>query len=183
MIDLSTESKEIIARYPPGRARSALLPLLHLAQERDGHVSRTAMDEIAALVGITAAEIRAVATFYSMLHLEPKGKRVVSVCHNLACSLSGAERVIEAIESDEGVSFGETSSDGEFTFERAECLAVCDAAPVIQVDYDRVHGPVTLESALELLRRLRSVSQEPPLLVDSIPLTEKERGLLGEDPA
>jgi NADH-quinone oxidoreductase subunit E len=133
------------------------MPLLRLAQERDGWVTAEAMAEVGDILGLSSAEVLAVASFYSMYHLKPKGRHVISVCHNLACNLMGAERVIEHLEDTLGVdSEGETTADGAFTLERAECLAACDAAPCLQVDYDALHAKMTPESAEALVEELRT---------------------------
>lgn len=150
MIDLRAEAERLFALYPPGRQRSAILALLRLVQERDGHVTREGIREVANLIGLTSAEVLGVASFYSMLHLEPKGRHVMSVCHNLSCSLQGAEEVIAALEEHLGVDCGEVTPDGLISLERAECLARCDLAPVVQVDYGRMIGPVTPDEARDL---------------------------------
>jgi NADH-quinone oxidoreductase subunit E len=154
-VSLAANAGEIIARYPEGRSRSALVPLLRATQDRDGYVTRAAIGEIADLLGLNAAEVSGVASFYHMLKLRPHGRRVVSVCHNLACSLSGAEDLVAALERYLRVRPGETTPDGEFTLERAECLAFCDKAPMIQIDYDEMLGPMTPSDVVELVRRLR----------------------------
>ena len=148
------EVAAIIARYPEGRSRSALLPLAHLVQRRDGYVTPEGMRQVADVLGLTLAEVRSVISFYTMFHLKPKGRHTVSVCHNIACSMRGAESVISALESRLGVECGETSSDGEITLERAECLAACDLAPMLQIDYDEVVGPLALESVSSVIDRL-----------------------------
>lgn len=179
MIDLASEAQELFEKYPKGKERSALLPLLRRAQDRDGYLTNEAMEEIARLLSISAAEVRGVASFYSMIHLKPVGRHVVSVCHNLACNLLGAERVIERLEEHLAISCGETTSDGEFTLERAECLAFCDKAPMIQIDYDEMIGPLTPSSALDTIERVRTArATEPAPLVDSIDLTDEEERLL-----
>ena len=148
--------QEILARYPDGRQRSAVMPLLRLAQERDGWVRPEAMEQIGAILGLSSAEVLAVASFYSTYHLKPKGKHVISVCQNLACSLMGAEEVIEHLEETLGVdSEGGTTPDGAFTLTRAECLATCDIAPCLQVDYDRMVAKVTPARVDALLAELR----------------------------
>lgn len=160
-VDLARHSEEITRRYPPSRSRSALIPLLHLAQRRDGYLTRSGIDEVAGILGLSPAEVTAVATFYTMLHMKPKGRHVVSVCHNIACTLSGAEEIISNLESKLGISCGETTSDGEFTLERAECLAACDLAPMMQIDYDQMIGPLTATQATELLERLEAGGERP----------------------
>jgi NADH-quinone oxidoreductase subunit E len=155
LIDLQAAAPEILSRYPEGRGRSALLPLLRLAQERDGYLTQEAMAEVAGILGLTTAEVASVATFYTMFHLKPKGRHVVSVCHNLSCDLWGAENVIAGLERHLGVECGHTTSDGEFTLERAECLAACDLAPVIQIDYDRLYPRMDAASGIRLLESLK----------------------------
>ena len=156
MIDLRERAETIAERYPPGRGRSAMLPLLHLAQERDGHVTPKAIEEIADILGLSTADVTGVASFYHMLHMKPKGRTVVSVCHTLACALAGAERVISALEERLKVSPGQSTPDGEFHLERAECLAHCEIAPMIQIDYDEMVGPLTPEGAIEVIDAISS---------------------------
>jgi NADH-quinone oxidoreductase subunit E len=167
-LSLAELAGEIVARYPDGRSRSGLLPLLRAAQDRDGYVTRQAIGEIAEILEISPAEVSGVASFYHMLKLRPKGRHVVSVCHNLACSLLGAEGLIGALRSHLGVEPGETTADGEFTLERAECLAACEMAPMLQIDYDRMIGPLTPGEAIALVRRL-SLGAIPPADVTPIP--------------
>lgn len=155
MIDLGREAERLFARYPPGRRRSAILDLLRLAQERDGHVTKEGIREVAGLLGLTPAEVLGVASFYSMLHLHPKGRHVVSVCHNVSCTLLGAEGLIAGLEDLLEVDCGETTADGEFILERAECLARCDAAPVVQIDYGPMLGPVSLQDVARVLDEVR----------------------------
>jgi len=157
---LAALAPAILARYPEGRERSAVMPLLRLAEERDGYVTPEAISEIANILGLSSAEVLAVASFYTMYHLGPKGRHVISVCHNLSCNLMGAEDVIARLREELGVGAGaHTSPDGEFTLERAECLAACDSAPVVQVDYEQMHGRVTPDGASALVAELRSGRQ------------------------
>lgn len=186
MTHLETLAPAILARYPEGRSRSGLLPLLRAAQENDGYVTREAIDDIAGILGISAAEVSGVASFYHMLKLAPKGRQVISVCHNLACTLLGAEDVIEALEERLGIRTGETTADGEFTLERAECLAACDLAPMIQIDYDEMIGPVTpswtpwrpepqhLPALPENGALSSEEGEEEGFLIDTIPIAPEE---------
>ncbi|MGA3214290.1 MAG: NAD(P)H-dependent oxidoreductase subunit E, partial [Acidimicrobiales bacterium] len=116
-----SRAEAIVALYP--RPRSALIPLCHLAQAQDGWLTREAMEEIGELVGCTPAEVRGTATFYDMLHTEPVGRHVLTVCTNIACMLAGAYEVLDHAEASLGISVGQTTADGEFTLEEAECLA------------------------------------------------------------
>src|SRR5580698_5796912 len=122
--DITTRAKDLVALYP--EPRSALIPLCHLAQEQDGWLQPEAMVEIAELVGVTPAEVRGTATFYDMLHTEPVGTYVVSVCTNIACLLGGAAELLEHAQGALGVRAGGTTTDGVFTLEESECLADCD---------------------------------------------------------
>ena len=146
----------IIARYPGGRERSAVLPLLYLMQSVEGRLTQDGLREVGELLGIRTAEVEAVASFYTMLRLRPTGTHVVSVCTNLSCALRGANEVFEAAHDAAGVEQGEdTSPDGEFTVHEEECLGACDAAPVVQVDFAN-HDRVTPERVVELVEALRA---------------------------
>jgi len=153
--DLLERARDLVALYP--EPRSALIPLCHLAQEQDGWLRPEAMSEIADLVGVTAAEVRGTATFYDMLHTEPVGTYVVSVCTNIACLLGGAQELLEYAESTLGVRAGGTTTDGVFTLEESECLADCDRTPCVQVNHRYVGGQ-TPESFDQLVADLRSGS-------------------------
>ena len=136
------EAEAIKARYPAGRERSAVMPLLYLAQSVQGNVTREALQEVAELLGVRTAEVEAVATFYTMLRLRPTGRHVVSVCTNLSCALLGAKDVLEAAHRAGGIPHGsELSEDGVITLHEEECLGVCEFAPAVQINaanYDRV---------------------------------------------
>ena len=150
--DLLERARDLVALYP--EPRSALIPLCHLAQEQDGWLRPEAMSEIADLVGVTAAEVRGTATFYDMLHTEPVGTYVVSVCTNIACLLGGALELLEHAESTLGVRAGGTTPDGVFTLEESECLADCDRTPCVQVNHRYVGGQTT-QSFDQLVADLR----------------------------
>jgi NADH-quinone oxidoreductase subunit E len=154
--ELRPEAERIMARYPRGRERSAILPLLYLVQSVEGVVSREGLREVAELLDVRTAEVEAVATFYTMLRLRPTGRHVVNVCTNLSCSLRGAWEVYEAAREAAGVEHGqELSDDGLFTVHEEECLGACDAAPVVQVDFAN-HDRVTPERMTELMASLRA---------------------------
>jgi NADH-quinone oxidoreductase subunit E len=149
------EARAIVARYPAGRERSAIMPLLYLAQSIEGHVSRDGLRAVAELLGLTTAEVAAVATFYTMYRLRPTGTHVVNVCTNLACTLRGAREVYEAAHDAAGMRHGqELSDDGLLTLHEEECLGVCDLAPAVQVDFAN-HDRVTPERMRELIASLR----------------------------
>lgn len=126
-------ASEIISRYP--RPKSALIPLLHLAQEQDGWVTDDAMRHIAELTGTTPAEVKGTGSFYEMFKFHPVGKYVVNVCTNLSCQLLGGEELLEHAEATLGVKAGGTTADGMFTIEDVECVAACTEAPCLQVNY------------------------------------------------
>lgn len=180
-MSLRDQSKEILARYPPHGTRSALLPLLHRVQERDGYLTQDSMAEVADILGLSTAEVLSVASFYTMFHLKPKGRHVISVCHNIACTLGGAEAVIKRLEEHLGVECGRTSEDGEVTLERAECLAACDLAPMLQIDYDEVVGPVDPTRIEEVLGRLDGEARREAAVQPT--LTDVEAREAGEDAA
>jgi NADH-quinone oxidoreductase subunit E len=159
--DLLERARDLVALYP--EPRSALIPLCHLAQEQDGWLRPEAMSEIADLVGVTPAEVQGTATFYDMLHTEPVGTYVVSVCTNIACLLGGAQELLEHAASSLGVRAGGTTPDGVFTLEESECLADCDRTPCVQVNHRYVGGQ-TPESFDQLLVDLRSGA-----LADTVP--------------
>lgn len=146
-------AREIIGRYP--RPKSALIPLLHLAQEQDGYVTRDGMAHIAELLGITPAEVLGTCSFYEMFKLEPVGRYLVNVCTNISCMLLGADDLLHHAERSLGVKVGDTTDDGLFTLEGAECLAACTEAPCLQVNY-RYEYQVTPEGFDALVDDLRS---------------------------
>jgi NADH-quinone oxidoreductase subunit E len=149
----TAHAEEIIGRYP--RRKSALIPLLHLAQEQDGHVTEDAMVHIAELVGITPAEVLGTASFYEMLKREPVGDYLVNVCTNISCMLLGGEELLAHLERRLGVKAGSTTADGKFTLEDVECIAACTEAPCLQVNYRYFHR-VTAAQADELIDDLRA---------------------------
>ena len=151
--DITERAKALLALYP--HPRSALIPLCHLAQEQDGWLRPEAITEIAELCGVTEAEVQGTATFYDMLHTEPVGTYVLSVCTNIACMLGGALELLEHAEAAVGVRAGGTTPDGVFTLHEAECLADCDRTPCVQVNH-RYVGAQTPESFDRLLDDLRA---------------------------
>src|SRR4051812_39776566 len=153
---------EIIARYPEGRSRSALLPLLHLVQTEEGHVSPTGVAFCAEVLGINKAQVGAVATFYTMYKRRPTGEYLVSVCTNTLCNMMGGQDVYDRLNDHLGVGHDETTGDGRITLEHAECLAACDYAPVVTVNYDFAIDEATPDSAVELVESLRKGERPAP---------------------
>jgi NADH-quinone oxidoreductase subunit E len=154
-------AKEIIGRYP--RARSATIPLLHLAQEQDGYITDDAIKHIAELVGATSAEVLGTCTFYEMFKMEPVGKYLVNICQTMSCALMGADDLMHHAEHTLGIKAGGTTPDGLITLEHAECQAACTEAPTLQVNY-RHRYRVTAADFDQMVADLRAGK-----LVDEIP--------------
>lgn len=145
---LEADAKEVIARYPG--SRSALLPLLHLVQSEEGFVSRTGMAFCAELLGLTTAEVTAVATFYTMYRRRPSGDYQVGVCTNTLCAVMGGDAIFDTLKEHLGVGNDETTEDGKVTLEHIECNAACDFAPVVMVNWEFFDNQ-TPESATRLV--------------------------------
>ncbi|MER7840186.1 NADH-quinone oxidoreductase subunit NuoE [Streptomyces sp. NPDC096040] len=131
---LETDARDIVARYPD--SRSALLPLLHLVQSEEGHVTRTGMQFCADVLELTTAEVTAVATFYTMYRRKPSGDYQVGVCTNTLCAVMGGDAIFETLQEHLGIGNGETTDDGRVTLEHIECNAACDFAPVVMVNWE-----------------------------------------------
>jgi NADH-quinone oxidoreductase subunit E len=152
---------EIVARYPEGQSRSALLPMLHLVQSEQGHVSADGIAFCADFLGITKAQVAAVVTFYTMYKRKPTGEYLVSVCTNTLCALMGGDEIYESLSKSLGVEMNETTADGKITLEHAECLAACDYAPVVTVNYEFFDNQ-SADSAAELVDALRQGERPLP---------------------
>ena len=126
-------AREIVSRYPV--PRSALIPLLHLAQEQHGWVTGDAMRQIADLCGVTPAEVKGTGSFYEMFKFHPVGSYLINVCTNISCMLVGGEELLDHAQQRLGVKTGGTTADGMFTLEDVECIAACTEAPCLQVNY------------------------------------------------
>jgi NADH-quinone oxidoreductase subunit E len=155
-------AQEIIARYPEGRSRSALLPILHLVQAEQGYVTPAGIAFCAEVLGLTKAEVGAVATFYTMYKRRPTGEYLVSVCTNLSCQILGGEEIYARLSRRLGVGHDETTDDGLITLEHAECLAACDYAPVLTLNYEFFDNQ-TPETAEELIDGLHRGERPVPL--------------------
>jgi NADH-quinone oxidoreductase subunit E len=149
--ELRQTAEQIIAKYP--NKRSAALPLLFLVQSVEGYVTEAGMREIAELLGLTPAEVLATGSFYTMLKKRPQGEYLISVCRNVTCTHLGARDVIAALQEHFGLELGEVTSDGKFMLESAECLATCDGAPSLQINYEDFYN-VTPEAAIAIADRL-----------------------------
>lgn len=151
--DHEADVEAIVSKYP--NKRSATIPLLFLAQSVEGHVTEEGMRDVAHVLGLTPAEVLSVATFYTMLKKRPTGEYLISVCRNISCTHMGGRKVLRAVEDRLGIAAGETTADGRFTIEAAECLATCDGAPSMQINYEDFYK-VTPDDVKELLDRLEN---------------------------
>ena len=155
-------ARELIGLYP--QSRSALIPILHLAQEQDGYLTEDAMTHAGELLGLTSAEVRGTATFYDMLFLEPIGRYLLSVCTNIACLLNGGYELLEHAERSLGVRAGGTTPDRSFTIEEVECIALCGNAPCLTANW-RFFGDMTpykFDQLVDDLRLGRLADEVPP---------------------
>ena len=152
-------AQQIIDQYP--QSRSALLPMLHLVQAEEGYVTPEGIAFCADVLGLTKAEVGAVATFYTMYKRHPTGEHLVSVCTNTLCGMLGGDKIYKALKDDLGVGHDETTADGTITLEHAECLAACDYAPVVTVNYEFFDNQ-SVESARELVTALRAGDKPQP---------------------
>ncbi|HXW83331.1 MAG TPA: NAD(P)H-dependent oxidoreductase subunit E [Candidatus Binataceae bacterium] len=148
------EYRETLTHYPTRQA--AMLPTLWIAQREFGWLSDDAQDYVARLMELPAAHVRAVVSFYTMLHRKPVGKFLLDVCTNLSCRLRGADRIVDCIRRRLKIEVGETTPDGRFTLESVECLASCGTAPMLQLNQDGFHENLTEESVLKLIDELAS---------------------------
>ena len=159
--DVRQAAAEIVARYPEGQSRSALLPMLHLVQSEQGYISADGIAFCADFLGITKAQVAAVVTFYTMYKRQPTGEYLVSVCTNTLCALMGGDEIYESLSKTLGVGMNETTADGKITLEHAECLAACDYAPVVTVNYE-FFDKQSVDSASELVDSLRQGERPMP---------------------
>ena len=155
------EAAAIIARYPAGYARSALGPMLHLVQSVQGHVTADGIAFCSEQVGLTKAQVAAFVTFYTMYKRTPTGDYLVSVCTNTLCGMLGGDEIFAALKQDLKVANNQTTSDGKITLEHAECLAACDYAPVVTVNYEFFDNQ-TIGSARDLVSQLRGGETPQP---------------------
>ncbi len=150
-------AQKILATYP--EKRSAIMPLLFIASLEHNHASDEAMVQVAELVGLTPAQVRSVATFYTMFKQEPVGKYLVSVCTSISCHLRGGDDVFDAVAEAAGIKHGETTEDGAISIEHVECIGACGGAPAVQVNYELIEG-VTPDKGAALIEWLKSTTPE-----------------------
>lgn len=155
-------AREIVARYPV--TKSATIPLCHLAQQQDGHLTTEAMAHVAEIVGATEAEILGTASFYEMFRRHEVGTYCINVCTSISCFLRGSDELLEHAEETLGVKAGGTTDDGLFTLEGWECIAACTAAPALQVNYRYLHDvtPESFDTLVDDLRAGRRGDDIPP---------------------
>jgi NADH-quinone oxidoreductase subunit E len=151
-----TEIQELIKHYPEGKHKSAVIPILHIAQaENGGWLSAEVMDYVATILKIQSIEVYEVASFYSMFNLKPVGKCVLEVCRTSSCWISGAEDVVKHIEKKLGIKDGQTTKDGMFTLKTVECLGSCGTAPMLQCGAS-FHENLTMEKVDNLIEKYRN---------------------------
>ena len=167
---LIDRAKQIIELYP--QKRSALGPLLYLAQEKEGYIDDDSVVEISKLIGITEVQVRSVASFYTMYKQEPSGKYLLSVCKSISCEINNSKEVIDNIKEFTGLANNETDVESTFTFEEVECIGACGGAPAVQINYETVEG-VTPTKALELCKYLK---EEVPEVIVADELQDKFGG-------
>ena len=146
---------KLLESYPPGRQRSAMIPMLLYGQDEVGHVSNELIEEVAKRVGVTALQVNEVLTYYSMLHKKPMGKYHVQICTNISCLLWNGDKLWEQACHKLGIGHKEVTADGQISLEEVECIGACSWAPAIQVNYDFHHfvTPEQLDRLLEGLRK------------------------------
>jgi NADH-quinone oxidoreductase E subunit len=157
------EVKDIFAKYPPEQKRSAVMPLLYLAQRDDGYITKAALEDIARMLEITSTEVAEIVGFYTLYHDEKAGRYRMQVCTDLPCALRGADRFLEELCGNLGVKVGETTPDGLITIEEVMCLAACDKAPMFQVQAAEgisYHENMTVDRTMELVAALRKSGKE-----------------------
>jgi len=152
------EVKQILAKYPAEYKRSAVMPLLYLAQRKEGYVPRQALEDIAEILEMTPTEVASIVGFYTLYYDQPAGRYRIQVCTDLPCALRGADRFLEELCQRLGIREGETTPDGLFTVEAVKCLAACHRAPVFQVQGDgeiEYHENMTVELTLAWMEQVR----------------------------
>lgn len=154
----SQEIQTIFAKYPPEHKRSAIMPLLYLAQREEGYISPQAVEEIAGLLEITTTEVEGVVGFYTLYHDRKEGTYRIQVCTDLPCALRGTDEFLKGLSEALGIQPGETTADGRFTLEEVMCIGACHRAPVFQVQSAEgveYHEEMTVAKALDALKELK----------------------------
>jgi NADH-quinone oxidoreductase subunit E len=157
------EVAKIIVRYPPEQKRSAVMPLLFLAQRQMGYITRQTLNEIAELIGISTTEVASIVGFYTLYHDQQSGRYRIQICTDLSCAMRGADEFMQQLCQNLGIRLGETTPDGVVTVEEVTCLAGCDKGPLFQLQGDgeiTYYENQTVDSAMKLVADLRRRSQE-----------------------
>src|SRR5512143_3687601 len=157
------EVKQILAKYPPEHKRSAVMPLLYLAQREEGYLTKAALQDVAKIVGITETDVAALVGFYTLYHDKKEGKYRMQVCTDLPCALRGSDEFMNSLCANLGIKVGETTADGLITLEAVTCLAACDKAPMFQIqkaDGLEYHENMTVDRTMELIEALKQAGQE-----------------------
>jgi NADH-quinone oxidoreductase subunit E len=157
------EVRQILAKYPPEHKRSAVMPLLYLAQREEGYITKDAMQDVANILEIAVTDVGAIVGFYTLYHDKKEGKYRMQVCTDMPCALRGADQFLESLCANLGLRVGETTPDGLLTLEAVTCLAACDKAPMFQVQSDsslEYHENMTVDRTMELVRALRNAGRE-----------------------
>jgi len=152
------EVRQILSKYPPEHKRSAVMPLLYLAQNGEGYITKAAMQDIARILDITETEVASIVGFYTLYHDKKEGKYRMQVCADLPCALRGADEFLDNLCENLGVKVGETTADGLVTLESVMCLAACDKAPMFQTqgpDGINYHENMTIDRTMELIKTLK----------------------------
>jgi NADH-quinone oxidoreductase subunit E len=163
LVQHSEEIHKILAAYPPENKRSAVMPLLYLAQRADGHIQKKTIEEIAEILEITPTEVASIVGFYTLYHDQPGGHYRLQVCTDLPCALRGADQFMQDLCGNLGIKVGETSADGLITIEEVTCLAGCHHAPLFQLQGDgdiTYHENQSVDAALDLIAELKKKAAE-----------------------
>ena len=159
----SEEIQKTLAKYPPENRRSAVMPLLYLAQREKGYIQKQTIDDIAAILEITPTEVASIVGFYTLYHDQPGGQYRLQVCTDLPCALRGADQFLQDLCGNLGIKVGETSADGLITIEEVTCLAGCHRAPMFQLQGDgdiSYHEHQTVDAAMQLIAELKKKAAE-----------------------
>jgi len=159
----SKEVKQILSKYPPEGRRSAVMPLLFLAQREEGYVNKSAMQDIAGILDITETDVASIVGFYTLYHDKKEGKYRMQVCTDLPCALRGADTFMDDLCANLGIKVGETTADGVLTLEAVTCLAACDKAPMFQTQGPhgiKYHENMTVDRTMELIHTLKNAVGE-----------------------
>lgn len=157
------EVKQILSKYPPEHKRSAVMPLLYLAQREEGYINKAAMKDVAQIVDISETEVAEIVGFYTLYHDQKAGKYHMQVCTDLPCALRGADEFMNNLCANLGIKVGETTQDGFLTLEAVTCLAACDKAPMFQTqgpDGIKYHENMTVDRTMELINTLKKSGRE-----------------------